>query len=365
MARPKNTIPRPHHHKPTGKARVRHNGKDYYLGPWNSPEAEQAYRRFCAEILATGSAPTPAAVIPSLTFAELAERYLEHARKKYQTRHVAKLEGVVGLVLSLYGMTPASEFGPAKLRTIQAKLSANGLCPATVNQRVTMLRKLFKWSVGWELVPGHVAHALREVEGLKKPPAIARPAPEADVIASLPYMPAGIQAMVQVQRLTGMRPGEICGLTIAEIRFDSPATGIWTYSPVKHKNAHHGHTREILIGPAAQAILAPWIEARSPEEFIFQPADSLPWKPKRNRPRPIGEKYAPEAYAKAVHRACVAAGVEPWSPNQLRHAAGTMFENKFGPEAARIILGHRTLSTTRLYVQDDLANAAEVVRKAG
>jgi len=32
---------------------------------------------------------------------------------------------------------------------------------------------------------------------------------------------------------------------------------------------------------------------------------------------------------------------------------------------ARIILGHRSIDVTRLYAEDDLARAAEVVRQVG
>ena len=36
---------------------------------------------------------------------------------------------------------------------------------------------------------------------------------------------------------------------------------------------------------------------------------------------------------------CVKAGVEPWSPNQLRHAGGTEIRAKYGLETAKIVLG--------------------------
>jgi hypothetical protein len=48
VARPKNPIPQPR----SGQARVTIDGKDYYLGKWGSPEADEAYRRIVAQWLA-------------------------------------------------------------------------------------------------------------------------------------------------------------------------------------------------------------------------------------------------------------------------------------------------------------------------
>ena len=43
MARPRKSIPSVVHHKPTGQARVRIAGKDFYLGRYGSKEARAAY----------------------------------------------------------------------------------------------------------------------------------------------------------------------------------------------------------------------------------------------------------------------------------------------------------------------------------
>lgn len=48
-------------HRPTGQARVRLGGRDFYLGPHGSPESRQEYDRVVAEWLsARRQPPTPA-----------------------------------------------------------------------------------------------------------------------------------------------------------------------------------------------------------------------------------------------------------------------------------------------------------------
>ena len=54
-----------------------------------------------------------------------------------------------------------------------------------------------------------------------------------------------------------------------------------------------------------------------------------------------------------------------WSPNQLRHAAGTEVRRLFGLEAAQVILGHAKADVTQVYAERDQALAAEVMRKIG
>ena len=41
------------HHTTSNRARVRINGRDYWLGKWGSPEAQLAYDRLITEFLAT------------------------------------------------------------------------------------------------------------------------------------------------------------------------------------------------------------------------------------------------------------------------------------------------------------------------
>jgi integrase len=78
--------------------------------------------------------------------------------------------------------------------------------------------------------------------------------------------------MVQVQRYTGARPGEICAMRVGEI---DRSTEVWTCTPSTHKTAHHGHSRVIFIGPKAQEILSPFLLKLDPEAFVFSPAEAV------------------------------------------------------------------------------------------
>ncbi len=54
-----------------------------------------------------------------------------------------------------------------------------------------------------------------------------------------------------------------------------------------------------------------------------------------------------------------------WSPNRLRHSAGTEIRKRFGLEAAQVILGHASANVTQVYAERDLQKAVEIMREVG
>jgi integrase len=99
---------------------------------------------------------------------------------------------------------------------------AAGWSRKLINQRVGRVRRAFKFGVENELVPAAVLHALAAVPGLQAGRTAARetapvePADDAVVDATQPFLRPAVRAMVWVQRLTGMRPGEVCQLRAAD-----------------------------------------------------------------------------------------------------------------------------------------------------
>jgi integrase len=81
--------------------------------------------------------------------------------------------------------------------------------------------------------------------------------------------------------------------------------------------------------------------------------------------RKLGIAYSTQSYRKAIHRACKKAGVESWSPNQLRHTAATQIRAEFGLEAAQVILGHSKADVTQVYAERDMALAVKVISEVG
>jgi integrase len=62
--------------------------------------------------------------------------------------------------------------------------------------------------------------------------------------------------MIQFQRLSGMRPQEVCSMRTIDV---DTSGRVSVYTPETHKTEHHGRERRIYLGPSAQVILRPWL----------------------------------------------------------------------------------------------------------
>jgi len=113
--------------------------------------------------------------------------------------------------------------------------------------------------------------ALATVEGLRAGKSDAKetgpvlPVDDATVEATIAHLRPLVADMVRLQRLTGIRPGEVCVMRPCDI----DRTGdVWQYRPHEHKMEHKGRSRVILLGPKAQAILRPYL-LRDGESLCF------------------------------------------------------------------------------------------------
>jgi integrase len=248
---------------------------------------------------------------------------------------------------------------------------------------------MFKWGVGEELIPGSVLEALRAVPGLRRGRTEApesepvKPVPDEHVDAVKPHVSKQIWAMIELQRLTGMRPGEVVSMRGCDL--DTTGKRLWIYRPATHKTANRGHAREIELGPRARKVLRPFLK-RDLAEHLFSPRDAERERraaahAKRKTPASCGnvpgsnrkiqptrsprECYDTGTYRRAIVRACEAANVPTWHPHQLRHTYATRVRREYGIETARILLGHQSAVTSELYAEIDRTKARKVVAKIG
>jgi integrase len=349
---------RPHS---SGQARVTLNGKDHLLGPYNSAESKEAYRRLIAE-WAAGQGRFAAKQEPEpLSVNELILAYWKFAKGYYgfdgKRGDEACLRDALRVVRSLYGRTAARDFGPRALKACRGHMISRGWSRTYVNAQVDRVRRMFRWAASEEMVPAGVHEALRTVAGLRagkteaREPKKVKPAPADHVDAALPSMPPVVQAMVRFQLLTACRPDEVCRLRPMDIDMQNPSC--WVYRPGsdqgphgQHKTAHHRHEHLVLIGPRAQEVLRPYLAVK-PDSFCFSPAAGeaaraaarregrktplypshlkrLAAKRKRAPRRPPGDRYDTAGYRRAIERACDRAFPLPDCLARQRQANGRL-----------------------------------------
>jgi integrase len=414
-------------HKATGQAIVTIDGKDYYLGPWKTQASKVEYDRLVGVWLA-GGRRMPGSGLSDITVTEVIARFWEHAQTYYRhpdgspTSEIRSYKPPLAILNRLYGTTPARDFGPLALDAARIAMIEKGWVRRSINISVGRIKRMFKWAVAKELVPPSVHHALSAVAGLRAGRTNAqesdpvKPVLDATVDATLPFLSRTVAAMVQLQRLTGARPGEICAMRTSDIDRNGE---IWTYTPSSHKTAHHGHHRSIFIGPKAQNVLKPFLRL-DPAAYCFSPVEAererredqhakrktpanygnnIGTNRKREPKRRPKSRYDVGSYCRAVATACELAFQPPpplgqmdgesirawklrltleqraelrqwhhahaWHPHQLRHSAATEIRKRFGIEAAQHVLGHATLNVTEIYAEKNAEAARQVAAMIG
>ncbi len=386
MPRSRNDIPTYRKHRASGQAVVTLNGVDHYLGRFGTPQSKAEYDRIINEWLALGRRLPAQSSAGSAEWLvkELVIGYFGQCAATLPDVELDKIKYALKPVRELYGETPATKFGPVAFQAVRQKLVDSGLGISTIRQRLGIIKRMVAWGVANERLPGDALHRLQAVAGLKagrngvKPPKKVKPASPEHIDAILPHLNPVVRAMVQLQGLTGARPGEIRCMTTGQLdRTVDP----WTYTLTHHKTERFGNDRVIPLGPRAQEVLRDWLKA-DPDSPLFSPREACQrtreasyrptrtdhqraGKRKRKPKWKAGEVYSKDAYRWAVERACIKAGVPVFSPNQIRHTYATRVRHEYGLETAQVLLGHAKLGTTQVYAERDLAKAVEVAKKIG
>jgi len=315
-------------HKPTGQARVRIKGKDFYLGEFGSPESRDNYDDQIAEWQRGRDLSASNITIDELAlkFLDFADGYYRHADGKV-TGTADNLRLAMRPLVKLFGHSRVRDFGPKKLKEVRQHVIEKGHCRRGVNLIVQRIRQAFKWGASEELVPPSVYQSLTAVSGLRagrtkaKESEPIRPVNDDVVDATIEHLSSVVRDMVHIQRLSGCRPSEVCMMRPCDIDRDS---SVWRYVPEHHKTEHHGKKRVVMLGPKSQKILMPYL-LRAEADYCFSPADARrkqlearherrkvpmncgnrPGSNKQTKPkRTPGNKYNKDSYARAIARAC-------------------------------------------------------------
>lgn len=281
------SVPKLCRHKATGKAVVRLNGHDHYLGLHGTPEAEAAYNLLIAKWLGGGRKPLDAPPSapngpPRPSVNEVLLAYKQYAEAVYRdpdgkpTTEVRGIRLALRVVRELFGFEAAADFGPKKLARVREEMVKAGLARRTVNQRIERIKRAFRWAVAEELVPPAVYEALRALAGLREGRTSApegeavQPIDSSTVQATTPFLNRHVRAMVELLGLTGMRPGECCRLSLGQMDRSGQH---WLYTPVRHKTKHRGKGRVIPFGPRARAALVAFLVGDNPPPAGFERLD--------------------------------------------------------------------------------------------
>lgn len=313
------------------------------------------------------------------SFYQWADKYYRDANGT-PTREATNLKHAFFHALKLYNGLDVDKFRASHLKEIRQNMEEakkpNGdprYSRSTINTRISKIRQVFKWGLGEEMVPADVLVSLQSVKAISYGRTQAREKPKPKAVpdhyvdAVCLVAPPTIRAMIQVHRLTGMRPGEVVIMRPCDIDM---AGDVWLYTPSTHKLSHREKDRVVCIGPNAQEYITPYIKFDT-QQYIFSPKTAMDERYSkcdthrrekqaptlRTTGRKVGEKYTTNTYAQAITKLCKKHKIMHWSPNQLRHNFLTKVRQTHTLDHSQAVGGHSDQRTTQRYAApgNDLA----------
>jgi len=202
--------------------------RDYWLGEFNSAESRERYHRVIAEWEALGrrlpepdfdhpTTSTESSHADGPSIDDLALRFWRWAQANYRPQEARSFRPVLRLLRQMDGSTPASDFGPNRLRLVREAMVRGDESAdpprkpwsrSHINQQVQKVRRVFKWAASHEMIPPSVHQALATVEPLKRGRSAANetvkvtPAPMELVEAARPFMNRQVLAMFDLPTVT-------------------------------------------------------------------------------------------------------------------------------------------------------------------
>ena len=395
-----------------GRAYSRHKGNRYYFGKWGTAEAHKKYKRFCAKLILGEPIATPEKAghnvgndganvkkTGGMLVVELTVEFLKHHTPRLHKTHIMHFKSAVGYLVELYGSMPVNDFSPKKLRAVRDLMVRRGrLCRKMVNSFTTRLVRIFTWGCEEEWVNPSVAGALKMVRHLpeNEPGTFdhdeREPVPLDIIRRTLPFLIPTVATMVMLQYLTGMRPGEVCRMTVGSIN-RSRGNGLWYYDLEHHKTKKHMGKKVIPLGKVAQELLEPFLAGKKASDAVFSPKMAMQEKRDRQRAERktplspsqkardkksadnpasrVGNFYDRNSYRKAIEYAITKGNkslpdgqkIPKWFPYLLRNATATDLEEEHGLDAAQAQLGHKKADMTRRYSKAQLRIREKLARE--
>ena len=347
------------------------------------------------------------------TVGQFIEKYVESVEQHFPPLRDGRMNPTLIRIKQLepflgpYVGWPVAEFGPDELKEVQDAMVQHryfrknheeepiAYVRSAINRVINEIYRMWQWGIGREITTEARKQLLREVRPLRVGRTSAKDTSKRAPVTREGFdkvaekLTSVVADMLRIIWATAMRPSEVCRMRPVDIIRDDP--DCWLYvpgsdaSPVgDHKTAYLQRIRFIPLTSEVQTILKPRVKNFKSKAYIFSPADAVQElldQRLANRKTPIkygnrrgtnrkehpmikpGEYYTSQTLNVAVRRACRRAGVERFTPYDLRRSAATRIRSKLGKDAARLILGHVSTDTTEIYLLEEAQEVKKVAKQ--
>lgn len=285
-------------------------------------------------------------------FADYAAEWLDQRQLRPRTRET--YESQMKHILATFADAPLNSIKPADVRAWHATLAKLDLHPNTVSKVYRQLRTILGTAVDDELIPSNPAH----IKGAAKESSVERPLLDwGDVERLAAAINPRFEALVWTAAASGLRFGELSGLTVEHIDTDESALRVEQALAFQRGSGPQ-------IGPpksdsAYRTVIVPdeIIERLSThvDQFGEGGKESLVFTSLKGRP--LLNRY----FAPYWRRARTEAGLEGVRFHDLRHLAGTEAASA-GASLREVMarMGHSTSDASLRYLKASEVRDREV-----
>jgi len=274
--------------------------------------------------------------IANYTFNELAEQYLEWAKRQ---RSFRSKRGFVKQLLEAFGHLPLRRFNTMLLEQYQTERLQKGNKPATANCLLSTLKHMFTKAVEWDMVEEEVLKRIRKVKFLEDNNKRLRYLSKEECQDLINACDKHLRPIVVTALNTGMRKSEILNLR-------------WDNVDLKHgfillDRTKNGERREIPINDTLRTTLDGLIRHLDTPYVFYDPATGKPYQDIKR------------SFNSALRRA----GIRDFHFHDLRHTfASHLVMAGVDLTTVKELLGHKTLTMTLRYAHLAPAHKMQAVK---
>lgn len=264
-------------------------------------------------------------------FSAFAERFMStYAVTNNKPSENCSKESILRVhLLPEFGDSRLDQIGPSEIEEYKAKKLMSDLSRKTVNNHLTVLRKLLSTAVEWR-----VLSSVPQVKWLKTPPAEFDFLTYDEVARLVASAVGEWRALITVAARTGLRQGELRALRWQDVDLEAGRIvvrrSVWREIVVSPKN---GRTREIALSKKTAVALS---QHPRRGECVFSDPD--------------GSMLSKGAMRWPLWSACDRAGLRRIGWHCLRHTFASHLVMRGAPiKAVQELLGHSTIEMTMRY----------------
>jgi len=243
------------------------------------------------------------------------------------------------------------EVQAADIRAHIASRHRKGICSKSLQRELSAIRSFYHYLMQKNHAQGNPAQHVKAPKQARKLPKTL----DVDQVKGL--LEAGTSSVLEIRDVamfelfysSGLRLSELSALNLTDIDLTGQSLLV--------RSGKGGKSRVLPVGSKAVAAIETWLQQRSQQTTISEPALFVSSR---------GTRLGQRSIELRLKQWCIKKGVaESVHPHMLRHSfASHLLEASQDLRAVQELLGHSNISTTQIYTHLDFRHLAEIYDKA-